>query len=98
MHSVALALVDRGNQMLRYVGKGNMVAAFLQQGPNKAPADVARADHNCLFHVCSRSFSLFFVFFGPVGHSIACPSRARKIGKHQKIPLKSVQNRSNERF
>ena len=53
---IAFALINGGNQVLRHIGEDNMVAALLQQSPDKAPADIARANHNCLFHVIFCSF------------------------------------------
>ena len=57
--SVALPLVDGGDEVFCHVSKCDMIAALLQQGSDEPPPDVSRTDHNCLFHVLSLPFFSF---------------------------------------
>ena len=50
VNRVAVVPVQRLDDGLHHVGKGDMPARLAEQGPDEPPADVARADLNCLFH------------------------------------------------
>jgi len=54
MDGVFFFLVQLADRRIVHIGKKHMTARLLKEQSNKAAANIARADHNCLFHIFSR--------------------------------------------